>query len=155
MRGRAIAARAGATWREEDCPLGDAFAARYLEPIARFVAERGSLRTHTRVISVARDGWLKGEHIGQAERSRRPFRVLTEGAEGEREHAADVVIDASGTYGNACSSGGGGPRRAALGERMRARCPTSRPSALPGRRTLLVGGGFSAATAPRARDAPR
>ena len=155
-RGRAIAARAGATWREEDCPLGDAFAARYLEPIARFVAERGSLRTHTRVISVARDGWLKGEHIGQAERSRRPFRVLTEGAEGEREHAADVVIDASGTYGNACGLGvGGAPAlgERSLGERIARTLPDiegRERGRYLGRRTLLVGGGFSAATALRA-----
>ncbi|MBI1849170.1 MAG: NAD(P)-binding domain-containing protein [Planctomycetes bacterium] len=138
----------------EAFPSGSEFVERYVEPLAKSSALRGRILEHTRVVSIGREGLLKGEQIGTSDRAARPFRVLVEDESGrERVLKADAVFDCSGTYGNSNEVGEGGI--AAVGERAAsARIRRAIPdvdgadrSAFVGRRTLVVGHGYSAATA--------
>jgi len=130
------------------CPTGDELAA-HLERVAALLPD---VRLGTRVVSVAREGLLKNEEIGTAERGSRPFRLLVEGPDGEERVAqADVVLDCTGTYGHPNPTGHGGI--AAPGERRLAdRVVRSIPrvdASWAGQRVLLVGAGNSAQTAAR------
>ncbi|MFT4705527.1 MAG: hypothetical protein ACI81R_003238 [Bradymonadia bacterium] len=137
---------------EAHCPSGAEYAEHYLTPLARAVSEKASLHERTLVVSISRDGALKGQHIGAADRSATPFRVLCDTVEGESVHFADIIIDATGTYGNATGLGPGGAP--AVGERTTAgRVARTIPDVLgahraryAGQHTVIVGGGYSAAT---------
>ena len=68
-----------------------------------------SLRLGTRVLSVGREGLLKHEEIATAERGRRSFRLLLADETGrEWTEKADVVIDATGTWGHPNTLGDAG-----------------------------------------------
>lgn len=135
-----------------DCPTGAEFAA-HLDRVAALLPP-GSLRLSTRVDSVAREWLLKNDEIGTPTREHQPFRVLSTDPDGaERMDSADVVIDATGTYGNPSPTGNGGIP--AVGERS-ARIVRRIPevdAAWAGRRVLVVGSGYSAQTAARDLDA--
>ncbi|HUS38704.1 MAG: FAD-dependent oxidoreductase [Pirellulales bacterium] len=132
---------------------GREFADRYLLPLSKTDLLAGSIHEQTEVMAVGRDGQLKNENVGIADRSLAPFRVIVRDANGqERAVLADVVIDATGTYGNPCWMGQGGVP--APGERQAAgKIEYHVPDVLgdqrdlyAGRHTLLVGAGYSAAT---------
>lgn len=156
---------------------GAEFARRYLIPLAQSAPLREHIRPRHRVVSIGRTGHLKGEAIGRPERGLRPFRLLIDCADGvEILVEADVVIDATGTYGHPNWLGQGGIP--AMGERalrdrafdgsVGANGPTSgharaRYGKSPisymlddinglhrrryaGKHTVLVGAGYSAAT---------
>lgn len=131
----------GAEWRET-----------YLIPLAESAALAAAINSGCRVTTVGRGELLKGDHIGDGLRSDHPFRLLIESEAGERYVDADVVLDCSGTYDNPNWLGRGGVP--ALGERgLRGRIayhPLDVAGAhrddYAGCRTLLVGGGYSAAT---------
>jgi cation diffusion facilitator CzcD-associated flavoprotein CzcO len=145
-------------------PVGDELADRVLDPIAALPAIAPHVRTGAQVRAVGRQGLLKHEEIGSAERTRRPFRLLVEDAEGEHVEHADVVLDCTGTYGNPNALGDGGipaPGESALADRIDRRLPVfaDDPEAWAGRTILLTGAGHSAQSAARslaafARDAP-
>ncbi len=151
-----------------DCPTGDELARRLLEPIAALPEIAPYLRLGTRVLSVGREGLLKHEEIATAERGRRPFRLLLADGSGpeaaERVERADVVIDATGTYGNPNSLGDAGipaPGEQPLGGEIRRHLPDlgQEASDWAGRTVLLAGAGHSAQTAVRdlaalAQEAP-
>jgi len=128
-------------------PTGHELADQLLDPVAATL----DVRIGVRVLGVAREGLLKHEEIGSAVRAARPFRLHLVDEEGEESVAvADVVIDATGTYGSPNRLGDGGI--AALGERaLDARIGRAIPDAatLAGRRVLLTGAGHSAQTAAR------
>ncbi|MGI8428722.1 MAG: FAD-dependent oxidoreductase [Solirubrobacteraceae bacterium] len=128
-------------------PTGRELADELLEPVARGL----DVRTGVQVLGIAREGLLKHEKVGSAERAARPFRLhLLDGTGRERFAAADVVIDATGTYGSPNRLGDGGID--ALGERaLDARIARAMPEAatLAGRDVLLTGAGHSAQTAAR------
>ncbi len=137
----------------EAFPTGREYLDGYLAQLARWVAERGELLDETEVLAVGRGNLLKGEHGGGGDRHGAPFRLLLRHADGtERYLQADVVVDASGTYGNPNHLGPGG--LPALGERtMRERITYVIPDPLggdrdtyAGRTTLVVGDGYSAIT---------
>src|SRR5215211_1444842 len=134
-------------------PTGDELVDRVYEPVAAALGDR--VRTGTRVRAVAREGLLKHEEIGSDERSRRPFRLLVSGPDGqERVEHADVVIDCTGTYGNPNALGDGGipaPGEEALRARIERQLPdlTRDARRWAGRRILLTGSGHSAQTAAR------
>lgn len=147
-------------------PSGRELADDLLEPLAGLPSIAPALALRTSVVAVGREGMLKHEAIGSPARAQRPFRLLVrDAADGaERIDRADVVIDATGTYGNPNALGDGGiPAPGELGQsaNIRRDVPDFRreAGAWAGRRILLTGAGHSAQTAARglaelARDAP-
>jgi 2-polyprenyl-6-methoxyphenol hydroxylase-like FAD-dependent oxidoreductase len=136
----------------DSCPTGQEFVEAYLRPLAQCLqVHRGC-----KVVAVSRRGLLKSD-LGSAKRSLRPFRLLLERNGREMEDDAQIVIDASGVYGSPCFVGDGGipaigERAASSTQRVRYHIPDilgSDRAHYAGRRVLLVGGGFSAATALR------
>ncbi|MFQ5412849.1 MAG: FAD-dependent oxidoreductase [Phycisphaerae bacterium] len=142
-----------------DLPLPDAFITgrdyvdRYLTPLSRTAALAGTVHERHRVIGVARSGMLKGEDVAGHKRMQTPFRLLIEDPKGAEYTAdADVVIDASGTYGQHNWLGSGGIP--AVGERRAGARISYGLDDITGRdrhlytacHTLLIGAGYSAAT---------
>lgn len=132
---------------------GAEWARRYLVPLSQTDLLADHLRLHTRVVAVAREDWLKHEHVGNEERRESLFRLLVRNPDGEeRETTADVVIDASGVYATPRWLGpGGAPALGELAcrERMFYGLPDiagRERSRFAQRRVLVVGGGYSAAT---------
>jgi 2-polyprenyl-6-methoxyphenol hydroxylase-like FAD-dependent oxidoreductase len=90
-------------------PTGAQLVDELLEPVAQTQSLAGRVQTSTTVVHVAREGLLKNEEVASPERARRAFRLLVAGPDGEqRLEQADIVIDATGTYGNPNRLGGGG-----------------------------------------------
>ncbi len=146
-------------------PTGEQLVAELLEPVAALPALRDHIRWATRVRAVGREGLLKHEAVGDVRRARRPFRLLVEGPGGREEIVhADVVLDATGTYGQPNRLGDGGieaVNERAFEDRIERFLPAfdAAPAAWAGRTILLTGAGHSAQTAARAlaefaRDAP-
>ncbi len=81
--------------------------AAYLEPLAKSSLLQGALRLDTAVVSVARRGLLKEEGSAEARRGQ-PFRLLLRQGKKEWVEEADVVLDCTGTYGQARWLGEGG-----------------------------------------------
>ena len=151
-------------------PTGAELVRGYLEPLAAALAadESVDLRFNSEVISVGRGGLSKGQAIGPCEERRRAkFEILVveqarhESGSDRRDCAQetlisdiDVLIDASGTYGNPNWLGKGG--RPALGERaLRGEgaitytlpTPTTVAAALAGSGDIaVIGSGASAIT---------
>jgi hypothetical protein len=158
---------------DDELPTGAEFAERLLEPLAALPAMAGRVRCGARVEAVAREGLLKHEAIGSAERGARRFRLLVSDDAGREsvEHA-DAVIDCTGTYGNPNALGDGGipalgeralsdriERRLPRFDRSSRRPPGAEAAPWAGSTILLTGAGHSAQTAARAlaelaRDAP-
>lgn len=147
-----------------ECPTG-AELADLLDRAAALPEIAPHVRFGTRVVAIGRQGLLKHEEIATAERGRRPFRLLLADASGrEQIGQADVVIDATGTYGHPNRLGDGGIPAAgesAFESEIRRDIPDfSREAAdWAGRTILLAGAGHSAQTAVRdlaelARQAP-
>ena len=131
---------------------GPEMSERVLEPLARTPPLRGHVRTGHRVVAIGRARTIRRDLPGHPMRAERPFRLLVETAEGEEMLDADVVLDASGVYGQPAALGTGGIP--APGERVLdgeiIRHLGALESALPrlaGRDVLLVGHGHSAANA--------
>jgi hypothetical protein len=147
------------------CPTGSELAERLYDRVAALPQVAPRLRLGTRVMAVGREGLLKHEEIATAERGRQPFLLLlAERDGGERVEHADVVIDATGTFGQPNSLGDGGipaPGERQLGGEIRRAIPDLARDAADwaGRTVLLAGAGASAQTAARglaelARAAP-
>lgn len=138
-----------------ECPTGRDLAEKLFGPLASLPEVAPNLRLGTRVISVGRQGLLKHQEIATAERGRRPFRILL-GDETGREwiETADVVIDATGTWGHPNTLGDGGipaPGERSFAKEIRRDIPDfDREGAdWAGRTVLLAGAGHSAQTAVR------
>jgi hypothetical protein len=83
---------------------GREFAQEYVLPLAGSDLLADSIREHTQVIAVGRDGPTKGQLLGHEARGDSELRLLVRslGPDGHIHEAyalADAVIDASGTYG--------------------------------------------------------
>jgi thioredoxin reductase len=148
-----------------ECPTGRELAERVLAPVAALPEVAPHLRLSSRAVAVGREGLLKHEEIATAGRAAQPFRLLVADAQGgERIERADVVIDATGTYGRPNSLGDGGipaPGERELAPLIRHSLPDFGAEAgeWAGRTVLLAGAGHSAETAARelaelARRAP-
>ena len=133
-------------------PTGRELVSQYLLPLTRTPLLAKRVVTGCRVLGVGRDGLLKGDLVGKPERALRPFRILARRDRREVVYEAEVVVDATGTFGQPCHLGNGGlPAR---GEKDAATRIDFQPVDLDrrapeflGRRVLLVGAGHSAATA--------
>lgn len=151
---RAHLERAG--WKAPDpeaLPTGRELAEQMLEPAAKLAGLAGRVHTHSQVAHISRRGALKGDLVGDAARRAHPFRLLVRD-QGGRENFlhAFAVIDASGTYHVPNWAGDGGiPARQELYLRPQLRYAIPdvlglERAAFAGRRTLVIGGGASAAT---------
>jgi hypothetical protein len=123
-----------------------------LDPLSQTDLLSDGLHTHTHVVAVTRFDLLKGELPGEEDRGESPFRILLRGRDGrERDASADVVIDATGVFGNPNWLGQGGAP--AIGETsLRPQIEYGIPDVLgvhedrySGKRVLLVGTGHTAA----------
>ena len=138
-----------------ECPTGRDLVERLFEPIAALPEIAPNLRLGVRVLSVGRQGLLKHEQIATAERGKHPFRLLlSDGSGREWTEVADVVIDATGTWGHPNTLGDAGipaPGERALSGVIRRDIPDlSREEAdWAGKTVLLAGAGHSAQTAVR------
>ncbi len=132
---------------------GRQYVERHLEPLAARPELAARITTGTRAIAVSRDRLRKSDGIADPARARSPFRLLLADGQGERAVEADVVLDATGTFGTPNWLGQGGIP--AVGERDAATALEHRLPDMPGaerarfagRHTLIVGSGHSAATA--------
>jgi hypothetical protein len=120
----------------------------------------GVVREDERVTHVGRDALGKAEGGGSAGRGARPFLLRIEaGRAAPRFDTADVVVDASGVYGQPCATGPGGLPAVGeddLGDTVERHLSRGLADATGGYArgaTLLVGDGHSAATALVALDA--
>jgi len=149
----------------EDCPTGRELAERLFEPLAGLRAVSPHLRLGTRVLSIGREGLLKHEEISTPARALHPFRLLLADDTGrEWTETADIVIDATGTWGNPNTLGDGGipaPGERPLGSEIRRDIPdfSQETADWAGKTILLAGAGHSAQTAVRelarlAQEAP-
>jgi len=155
-RGLAALAELGLAAPEAEVfPTGRQYVEAYLSPLTRHPLLAGRIHTGTRVVKVGRKSVLKGEKIGSATRRDHPFVLLLEDASGEESRAlADVLIDASGTWGQANALGDAGipapgERDAAAAGRIEYRLPDllgAAREAYAGKHTVLIGAGYSAAT---------
>ena len=138
---------------DADILTGHDHLAAYLDPLAASPSLRECIVPTTTVVQVGRRGYLKGEGVGDAKRGQQPFRLLLrDGAGKESVEETDIVLDCTGCYGNARHLGDGGIP--AIGE-IAAKGDISwgvedilgkRSDHYADRTTLVVGGGFSAAT---------
>jgi hypothetical protein len=143
----------------EHCPTGAEFAEQLLRPLAELPELAAMIRSHTRVLAVARQGLLKHEEIGSKQRGSQPFRLLLAGPRDgiddvEYVEHADLLLDCTGSYGQANCLGDGGipaPGELQVADRIIRRIPDldSEADEWAGRRVLLVGAGKSAQTAAR------
>lgn len=144
------------TWRprEDEAMLsGRELAEAYFLPLAHSDLLVDNLHLGAEVLALGREGLLKTDVVEEDVRINAPFRILVRDAAGvERLATADVVIDATGTYGNHNWAGQAGIP--ALGELAAAgEIEYGLPDVLglnreqyAGRRTLVIGAGYSAAT---------
>ena len=136
-----------------DLLTGHQWAERYLIPLSRTDLLTDCLCEQTMVVSIGRQGLLKGDGVGTKSRHTAPFRiVLRDGSGKERTTNVDIIIDATGTYGNHNWMGDGGVPAAGeieSAERIDYELPDiagAKKDQYAGRHTLLVGAGYSAAT---------
>ncbi|MBL8906650.1 MAG: flavoprotein, partial [Rhizobiales bacterium] len=132
-------------------PTGGELVKDYLEPLAATPEIARSLKLDARVTRVSRAGL---DRMSNKERGTRPFVLRIESANGRSERvAARAVIDASGTWQHPNPAGPGGWH--ADGERENASriaygipdIGGTRRADYAGKRTLVLGGGHSAANA--------
>jgi thioredoxin reductase len=133
---------------------GAEFSEQYLLPLSQHLLLQDCIRENTRVVTIGKRRFGKGDAIGNRLRLKAPFTLLIESATNDEELLeADFVLDCSGTFGNHNWLGEGGIP--AIGERQLAeRIDYHLPdiagrdrARFSGSRTLVVGSGYSAATA--------
>ncbi len=151
---RALEAAGRSVPEGSECPTGDDLIAALYEPLAELPQIAPNLRLAERVWDLGRQGLVKNDEIGTPERARRPFRLLVIGEDGDRIDRADVVLDCTGSYEHPNTLGDGGipaPGEAMVDGEIERRVPDLElvGEDYAGRRTLLVGGGYSAQTAAR------
>lgn len=124
-----------------------------LGELARSPTLSPHVRCDHRVLRVTRHTWPRGENAGHPVRADMPFRLLVSGPQGETALEADVVLDASGTYGQPVPLVAVGVAFARDRTMRTLGALHERLEALAGRRVLLVGHGHSAANALGVLDA--
>ncbi|MGQ0574800.1 MAG: hypothetical protein ACT4RN_11435, partial [Pseudonocardia sp.] len=134
-------------------PSGAELADELLAPLAALPELAGVVELGTRVVAVARQGFLKHEAIASHRRLGQPFRLLLAGPDGtERVAHADLVLDCTGTYGQANTLGDGGipaPGERRVADRILRAIPDVRAGGFAGATILQGGAGKSAQTTAR------
>ena len=137
---------------DDEMLTGGEWLDRYVLPLAQTDLIADHLRLQETVVAVGKEEVLKSDLPGHEDRGDWSFRVLSQGASGERMDAFDGVLDCTGIFANANWLGHGGIP--ALGEiAHRAAIEYRLPDILgadrgrySGKHTLLIGAGASAAT---------
>ncbi len=134
-------------------PTGAEYLEHYLHPIAQSPELAPSIRTGTRVIAVGRAGIGKSDLIGDPRRADHPFQVTLARAGSSDPVSvveAPILIDASGVYDQPSPF-----TEVAVAQECEASVDhyipdvASQRGRYAGKHTVIVGGGFSAATALR------
>jgi len=139
-------------------PTGKAFLEQYLEPLSKHKLLEGRIHTHHEVLGVSRKHALKGDFIANPERDTAPFLLHIENTDGEFYAEADIVIDATGAYRHHNALGPGGlPAlgETAAGDAIARYVPDVRGGdreTYAGKRTLVIGAGYSAVTTVKLLD---
>ncbi len=136
---------------------GREYVEQFLRPLAHTDLLAESIHQKTEVISIGRSSLSKGDFGSDLDRNNSPFRLLLCDQYGHESVAeADIVIDATGVFGQHRFLGRGG--LPALGEQQAAKeaanpihyqlpfIGTDSSSKFAGHHTLVVGSGYSAAT---------
>lgn len=137
----------------QQCITGHEYINCYLEPLARTHWLRDCIETNTSVLRVGRSEFLKEDLPGSRQRASSAFRLLLRQGNQERVDEADVVLDCSGTYSQHRWLGEGGiPAVGELAAESQIRYTLddiagSRADHYRGRTVMVVGSGYSAATA--------
>jgi len=132
---------------------GQQFVECYLEPLATTHWLRQRIHTQTEVVQIGRGLYLKEDLPGSRQRANSRFRLLLRHNQQERVEEADVVVDCSGTYRHHRWLGEGGiPAVGELAAEPHIRYHLEdllgqRSGHYRGRSVLVVGSGYSAATA--------
>jgi thioredoxin reductase len=139
---------------DDELLTGHQWVDRYLLPLSQTDLLADHLRLRTSVVRIGKEGLLKGDLPGHSDRGDFAFRLLVRDHEGkERIELADAVIDSTGVFrGSANPLGNGGIF--AIGEiawcdRIEYRLPDfagEGRNQYACKHTLLIGGGYSAAT---------
>ena len=134
-------------------PTGLEYAERYLLAVARLPELSARVHAHSQVVHIGRRGLVKGDAFDAARRREQPFRLMVRDAGGRENFLhAFAVIDASGVYGQPNWAGDGGiPARSEiyLAPHMSYHVDDVldlRRARYAGKRTMVIGGGASAAT---------
>lgn len=137
---------------DDQCITGRQHFTAYLEPLAKTKLLKECLHVENQVLHVGRQRVLKTDGEVDGMRAQQPFILLVREKGKERLVEADVLLDCSGTYGQHRWLGDGGIP--ALGE-LAAENQIAyglddvlgeRKNHYAGKTTLIVGGGYSAAT---------
>lgn len=130
---------------------GCEFAEQYLIPLSQHPILAGVVRENTEVAAIGRADCWKGDLTG-ASRQESPFQILVRSLEGEDLIESDFVLDCSGTYPNHNWLGAGGipcPGETEIQQQLIWTLPDvagNDRERFQGKRTLVVGSGYSAAT---------
>jgi thioredoxin reductase len=136
-----------------DLLSGIDFREAYLSPLALTSALCGGIQVKTEVLHIGRAGLLKTDPANEPKRLTAPFRILVrEPNNSERMDEADVILDCSGTYSRHRWLGEGGIP--AIGEIAGEKhiaygvddVSGAKKAMYAGKSTLVIGGGYSAAT---------
>ena len=132
---------------------GRKFVDQYLRPLSQLPLLAGRICEQASVIAISRGDFWKSDRIGKPSRSESPFRLLVEAGQGREEIIeADVVFDCSGTFSQHNWLGAGGilcPGERAAADQIDYQIPDvyeADRDRFAGKTTLVVGGGYSAAT---------
>jgi len=133
----------------ETCPLAAEFLDHYLLPLSRLPELQGSILENTRVLAAGKASLFKHTDPGGQDRSRVPFQVLVEAGGAQSLLPADILIDATGVFGQPAPLGPGGlpaPGETEAAAWITTGIPRIQPEAVNGKDLMVVGGGMSAAT---------
>jgi len=137
---------------DEEFPTGGEYLEHYLRPLAWSQRLEQCVHTGCEVLEVSRAGALKTDCIGSETRADSPFVLRLNDAGDVRFASAEVLIDATGVYRTPNGLGPGGLRAAGETdhrERIEYYVPDvldAERASYAGRRTLVVGAGYSAVT---------
>lgn len=138
---------------EDELLTGIQLATRYLMPLSRVPELAGCVYEQLEVVSISRQRFGKTDGIGQPARATDPFQLLLRTTNEKRSEfliTADVVLDCSGTYPHHNWIGAGGQRfpfETHFLKEDNYRIAPITPEQYANQITLVIGAGYSAATA--------
>ena len=134
-------------------PTGLEFAERYLQPLSELPDMKALIHSHSRVFTASRRGLVKDDALAAGARAEHPFRLMVRDQGGRENYIhAFALIDASGVYAQPNHAGDGGiPARSELYLAPQLSYHVDdvlvlRRERYAGKRTIVIGGGSSAAT---------